>query len=194
VDTRNILFLCGGAFNGLEQIIRKRLGANTIGFNAKNRSRTEMRIGELLAEVKPEDLIKFGMIPEFIGRVPVVATLDDLTRDDLLRILTQPKNAMTKQYEKLLQLERVKLTFQPEALEAIADLAIQNETGARGLRSILESVMLDVMFDVPSRSDIRECVITPGVILRKEEPLLVYEHELRATGTNDSTLPKSGTA
>jgi len=134
------------------------------------------------------------MIPEFIGRVPVVATLDDLTRDDLLRILTQPKNAMTKQYEKLLQLERVKLTFQPEALEAIADLAIQNETGARGLRSILESIMLDVMFDVPSRSDIRECVITPGVILRKEEPLLVYEHELRATGTNDSTLPKSGTA
>jgi len=194
VDTRNILFLCGGAFNGLEQIIRKRLGANTIGFNAKNKSRTEMRIGELLAEVKPEDLIKFGMIPEFIGRVPVVATLDDLTRDDLLRILTQPKNAMTKQYEKLLQLERVKLTFQPEALEAIADLAIQNETGARGLRSILESIMLDVMFDVPSRSDIRECVITPGVILRKEEPLLVYEHELRATGTNDSTLPKSGTA
>ncbi|MBP9003358.1 MAG: ATP-dependent Clp protease ATP-binding subunit ClpX [Candidatus Hydrogenedentes bacterium] len=194
VDTRNILFLCGGAFNGLEQIIRKRLGANTIGFNAKNKSRSEMRVGEVLAEVKPEDLIKFGMIPEFIGRVPVVATLDDLTRDDLLRILTQPKNAMTKQYEKLLQLERVKLTFQPEALEAVADLAIQNETGARGLRSILEAIMLDVMFDIPSRSDIRECVITPGVILRKEEPLLVYEHDARSADANDTTLPKSGTA
>ncbi|HPU96832.1 MAG TPA: ATP-dependent Clp protease ATP-binding subunit ClpX [Candidatus Hydrogenedentes bacterium] len=194
VDTRNILFLCGGAFNGLEQIIRKRLGANTIGFNAKNKSRTDMRIGEILAEVKPEDLIKFGMIPEFIGRVPVVATLDDLTRDDLLRILTQPKNALTKQYEKLLQLERVKLTFQPEALEAIADMAIQNETGARGLRSILESVMLDVMFDVPSRTDIRECIITPGVIQRKEEPLLVYEHEMRNTDKADGALPKSGIA
>ncbi|HOQ89136.1 MAG TPA: ATP-dependent Clp protease ATP-binding subunit ClpX [Candidatus Hydrogenedentes bacterium] len=194
VDTRNILFLCGGAFNGLEQIIRKRLGANTIGFNAKNKSRTDMQIGEILAEVKPEDLIKFGMIPEFIGRVPVVATLDDLTRDDLLRILTQPKNALTKQYEKLLQLERVKLTFQPEALEAIADMAIQNETGARGLRSILESVMLDVMFDVPSRTDIRECIITPGVIQRKEEPLLVYEHEMRNTDKADGALPKSGIA
>ena len=194
VDTRNILFLCGGAFNGLDQIIRKRLGANTIGFNAKNKSTSQMQLGELLAEVRAEDLIKFGMIPEFIGRVPVVATLDDLNRDDLLRILTQPKNAMTKQYEKLLQLERVKLTFQPEALEAIADLAIRNETGARGLRSILETVMLDVMFDVPSRNDIRECVITPGVILRKEDPLLVYEHDLRSPGASDSALPKSGTA
>ncbi len=184
VDTRNMLFLCGGAFNGLEQIIRKRIGTNLIGFNADIKSKSDQRIGEVLAQVKPEDLIKFGLIPEFVGRLPVVATLNDLTRDDLIRILTEPKNALTKQYEKLFQMERVKLGFQTETIAAIADRAIEHDTGARGLRGILESVMLNLMYEIPSRTDVRECIITPGVILKGEEPLMVYEHELRARENN----------
>ncbi len=180
VDTRNMLFLCGGAFNGLEQIIRKRVGANTIGFNAENKAKSTQRLGELLAKVKPEDLIKYGLIPEFVGRLPVVATLNDLDRADLIRILVEPKNALTKQYEKLFQMERVKLAFQEDAIAAIADRAIEYDTGARGLRGILETVMLNLMYEIPSRTDVRECIITPGVILKDEEPLLVYEHEVRA--------------
>ena len=197
VDTRNMLFLCGGAFNGLEQIIRKRIGTNLIGFNADIKSKSDQRIGEVLAQVKPEDLIKFGLIPEFVGRLPVVATLNDLTRDDLIRILTEPKNALTKQYEKLFQMERVKLGFQTETIAAIADRAIEHDTGARGLRGILESVMLNLMYEIPSRTDVRECIITPGVILKGEEPLMVYEHELRArensSGANSASAFSSRT-
>ncbi|HOT51984.1 MAG TPA: ATP-dependent Clp protease ATP-binding subunit ClpX, partial [Candidatus Hydrogenedentes bacterium] len=133
----------------------------------------------LLEQVEPEDLIKYGLIPEFIGRLPVVATLHELNRNDLIRILVEPKNALVKQYEKLLELEKVKLRFPDETIEAIADVAIAKNTGARGLRSILEEIMLDVMFDVPSRNDVRECVITPGVILNHEDPLLVYESDHR---------------
>ncbi len=182
VNTQNILFICGGAFNGLEKIIERRTRTNVIGFNADIRPKSERSIGELLEQVEPEDMIKFGLIPEFIGRLPVVATLHELARDDLIRILVEPKNALIKQYEKLLELEKVKLRFPDETIEAIADVAIAKNTGARGLRSILEESMLDIMFDVPSRSDIRECVITPGVIYKHEDPLLVYESEHREKG------------
>jgi len=177
VDTTNILFICGGAFNGLEKLIERRTRTTVVGFKADIQSKKERRIGELLALVEPEDLIKYGMIPEFSGRLPVVATLHELTRDDLVRILLEPKNAIIKQYEKLFDLENVKLHFQDDAIEAVADEAYEKDTGARGLRTILEEVMLDVMYDIPSRKDVRECVITPGVIRHKEEPLLVYRHE-----------------
>ncbi len=183
VNTRNILFICGGAFNGLERIIQKRVGTNVIGFNADIRSKKEQSVGQLLAQVRPEDLIKFGMIPEFSGRLPVTATLHELNREDLMRIMVEPRNALTRQYEKLFELEGVKLRFSDEAVVAVADSAIDRDTGARGLRSILEEVMLDVMFELPSRRDVRECIITPNVILGREEPLLVYEHEVeRRTG------------
>jgi len=178
VDTRNILFVCGGAFNGLERIVQKRVGTNVIGINAAIKSKKDQRVGELLAQVKPEDLIKFGMIPEFTGRLPVVATLNELGREEFMRILVEPKNALTRQYEKLFGLEKVKLRFPEETIEAISEIAEQREMGARGLRSILESVMLNVMYDIPSRQDVRECVITPGVIMNAEDPLLVYEHEI----------------
>lgn len=179
VDTRNVLFICGGAFNGLDQIIRKRTGKNAIGFNAAIKSKDQLRIGDLLALVKPEDLIKYGMIPEFSGRLPVIATLHDLSLEDLRRILVEPKNALTRQYQKLFQMEKVKLEFQDETIGAIADKAIAFDTGARGLRAILEETMLDLMFDIPSRSDIREVIITPGVILNDEDPIIVYEHDKR---------------
>ncbi len=177
VDTTNILFLCGGAFNGLEKLIQKRIGRNLIGFNADIKAKQGLTVGELLARVRPEDLIKYGMIPEFSGRLPIVATLHELTRDDLVRILIEPKNALTKQYQKLFGLEKVSLRFPDETIMAVAERALEQDTGARGLRSILEEVMLNVMFDIPSRKDVRECVITPGVITKQEEPLLVYEHE-----------------
>ena len=177
VDTTNILFICGGAFNDLEKIIERRTRKSVMGFNADIQSKRERRIGELLALVEPEDLIKFGMIPEFSGRLPVVATLDELSKDDLVRILVEPKNAIIRQYQKLFELEKVKLHFQDETIDTIASIAIEKDTGARGLRAILEEAMLDVMFDVPSRKDVHECIITPGVVLKKEEPLLVYEHE-----------------
>jgi len=183
VDTRNILFVCGGAFNGLDRIIQKRVGSNLIGFNAPIKSKAEWSIGELLAQVQPEDLIKYGMIPEFSGRLPVVATLHELKKDDLFRILLEPKNALTKQYEKLFELEKVKLRFAEEAIEAVAELALDRDTGARGLRSILEEVMLNVMYEIPSRKDVRECIVTSAVIRKAEEPLLVYEHEMQQKGT-----------
>ena len=177
VDTRNILFICGGAYNGLDKLVQKRVGRNVIGFNADIKTREERGVSELLALVQPEDLIKFGMIPEFVGRLPIMATLHELTRDDLVRILVEPRNALTKQYEKLFALENVKLHFPDETIEAVAEIAAEREMGARGLRSILEDVMLNVQYEIPSRTDIRECVITPGVIRKAEEPLLVYERE-----------------
>ncbi len=177
VDTTNILFLCGGAFNGLERIIEKRTRKTVIGFNAEILSKKDRSVGEILELVEPEDLIKFGMIPEFSGRLPITATLHELNKEDLIRILIEPKNAIIRQYQKLFELENVKLSFKDDAIEAVADLALEKETGARGLRSILEEVMLDVMFEIPSRKDVRECVITAGVIRHKEDPLLVYEHE-----------------
>ena len=177
VHTKNILFLCGGAFNGLDLIIQKRIGQKVIGFNADVRSKKEMGLGALLAQVKPEDLIKYGMIPEFSGRLPITASLNELTREDLVRILTEPNNALVRQYQKLFEMENVALRFPDETIETIAASAIKRDTGARGLRSILEEAMLNVMFELPSREDVRECVITPGVITKAEEPLLVYKHE-----------------
>lgn len=177
VDTTNILFICGGAFNGLDRIIEKRTRKSLIGFNAQISSKKERKLGELLQLVEPEDLVKFGMIPEFSGRIPVLATLHDLNREDLIRILVEPKNAIIRQYEKLFDLEKVKLRFKDDALASIAELAIGKETGARGLRAILEEVMLDLMYEIPSRKDVQEVIITEGVIQNKEEPLIVYEHD-----------------
>ncbi|NLN93231.1 MAG: ATP-dependent Clp protease ATP-binding subunit ClpX [Candidatus Hydrogenedens sp.] len=192
VDTRNILFICGGAFNGLDQVIRKRTGNNAIGFNADIKSKEEQRLGDILSQARPEDLIKYGMIPEFSGRLPVIATLYDLSADDLERILVEPKNALTRQYQKIFQMEGVDLQFQPESISAIAEKAISFETGARGLRAILEEAMLDLMFDIPSRTDIKEVIITPGAILKDEDPLVVYEHDKRkGTPRSDSSSSAS---
>ena len=175
VNTQNILFLCGGAFVGLERIVEQRLGSKTMGFGADIKSRTERRLGELLAEVQPEDLLKFGFIPEFIGRLPVVASLDDLDEAALVSILREPKNALIKQYQKLFEFEKVKLRFTDGALVAIAKEALKRKAGARGLRSILESIMLDIMYDLPSQSNIKECIISEETIARKEKPIVLYE-------------------
>jgi ATP-dependent Clp protease ATP-binding subunit ClpX len=175
VDTTNILFICGGAFNDLENIISKRLGVNAMGFGADIKSKKEKRSGDLLAETRPEDLLKFGLIPEFIGRLPVIATLDDLDESTLIRILVEPKDAIIKQYKKLFALENVTLKFTDGALHAVAKLSMERKSGARGLRSILENTMLEVMYDIPSQSDIKECVISEDVVLKKEKPILIYE-------------------
>jgi ATP-dependent Clp protease ATP-binding subunit ClpX len=175
VDTTNILFICGGAFNDLEDIISKRLGVNAVGFGAEIKSKKERRSGELLAETRSEDLLKFGLIPEFIGRLPVIATLDDLDEGTLIRILVEPKDAIIKQYKKLFALENVNLKFTDGALRAVAKSSMERKSGARGLRSILENTMLEVMYDIPSQQDIKECVISEEVVLKKERPILIYE-------------------
>jgi ATP-dependent Clp protease ATP-binding subunit ClpX len=175
VDTTNILFICGGAFNDLEDIISKRLSASTMGFGADIKSKRYKKIGNLLSEVQPEDLLKFGMIPEFIGRLPVIATLNELNQDELVRILIDPKDAITKQYKVIFELENVKLKFTDGALRAIAKLSVERKSGARGLRSILENTMLDIMYELPSRNDVRECVITEDVVMNKEKPILIFE-------------------
>ena len=175
VDTTNILFICGGAFNDLENIISKRLGVNAMGFGAEIKSKKEKRIGELLAEARSEDLLKFGLIPEFIGRLPVIATLDELDESALIRILVEPRDAIIKQYKKLFALENVVLKFTDGALRAVAKLSMERKSGARGLRSILENTMLEVMYDIPSETDIKECVISEEVVLKKEKPILIYE-------------------
>ena len=175
VDTTNILFICGGAFNGLEDIIGKRIGASSMGFGADIKSKRDKKIGELLVEVQPEDLLKYGMIPEFIGRLPVIATLNELNKDDLIKILIEPKDAIIKQYKKLFELQNVNLKFTDSALRAIAELSVERKSGARGLRSILENTMIDIMYDLPSRSDVRECVINEDVVTKKEKPILIYE-------------------
>jgi ATP-dependent Clp protease ATP-binding subunit ClpX len=175
VNTQNILFICGGAFVGLERIIEQRLGSKTMGFGANIKSRSEKRLGELFVEVEPEDLLKFGFIPEFIGRLAVVASLDDLDETALVSILREPKNALIKQYQKLFEFEKVKLRFTDGALVAIAREALKRKAGARGLRSILESIMLDIMYDVPSQSNIKECIISEETITRREKPIVLYE-------------------
>lgn len=175
VDTSNILFICGGTFNGLEQVISRRLGSNSLGFGAKVVKEKEQSIGDILRECKPEDLIKFGLIPEFLGRLPVVATLDELSAESLVRILTEPKNALIKQYEKLFEVEGVNLRFTDSALGAVADEALKRKSGARGLRAIMESCMLDIMYEIPSTENVKECVIGEEVVLSKEDPILLYE-------------------
>ncbi|MDI3528594.1 MAG: ATP-dependent Clp protease ATP-binding subunit ClpX [Thermoanaerobacter sp.] len=180
IDTTNILFICGGAFEGLEKIIESRIGKKTLGFGSDVQSRKEKNIGEILSHIMPEDLLKFGMIPEFIGRVPIVVTLDPLDKEDLVRILTEPKNALVKQYEKLFELDGVKLEFDKKALNLIADKALERKTGARGLRAILEEIMLDVMYEIPSSENIEKCIITEETVLKKAPPTLVYSDAQKA--------------
>jgi len=180
VDTTNILFICGGAFCGLEQVIERRIGGKQLGFGAEVKSRKDRNLSEILKEVQPEDLRKFGMIPEFIGRLPVVATLEELDEPSLVRILTEPKNALVKQYKRLLEMDGVNLKFTDGALRAIAGEAVRRKTGARGLRAILETAMLDVMYDIPSRKTAKEVVINEEVILKKETPLVVMEKDVQS--------------
>jgi ATP-dependent Clp protease ATP-binding subunit ClpX len=175
VDTSNILFICGGTFNGLENIIQRRLGSKQMGFGAKIRMQNEKSIGEILISVQPEDLIKYGLIPEFIGRLPVVATLDELNEKTLIRILKEPKNALVRQFQKLFEMEGVNLRLTDSALAAIAREAMKRKSGARGLRAIMEACMLDIMYDLPSIDHVKECVIGEDVVLKKEEPILLYE-------------------
>jgi ATP-dependent Clp protease ATP-binding subunit ClpX len=174
VDTTNILFVCGGAFAGLEKIIAQRHRGTSIGFGADVRAPEERRTGEILREVQPEDLLKFGLIPEFVGRLPVVATLDDLDEEALLEILTTPKNALVKQYQRLFEMEDVKLSFNDEALKVIARKAIERKTGARGLRSIMEGILLEPMFDLPGETEISEVVINKEAAEKRAEPLYIY--------------------
>ena len=174
VDTTNILFICGGAFSGLEKIISKRGRTSSIGFGATIESEEERRTGELLKDVEPEDLLKFGLIPEFIGRVPVIATLVDLDEDSLVKILTEPKNALVKQYQRLFEMEDIQLSFSEEALRVIARKAIERKTGARGLRSIMEGILLDSMFDLPGLKGVEEVVISPEAVEGSARPLRIY--------------------
>jgi len=177
VDTTNILFICGGAFAGLERIIADRLQGKSIGFGAHVAAPEERRTGQVLRQCEPEDLLKFGLIPEFIGRLPVIATLEDLDEPALIKILTEPRNALVKQYQKLFDMEGVKLNFQPDALSGIARRAIERKTGARGLRSIMEGILLDTMFDLPGMSDVDEIVIDKDVVTGTKEPIRIYAQE-----------------
>lgn len=175
VDTTNILFMCGGTFTGLERIIQRRMGSKMMGFGAKVLEEKEQSIGETLKEVKPEDLIKFGLIPEFLGRLPVIATLDELNEPTLVRILKEPKNALIKQFSKLFEMEDVNLRFTDSALSAIAREAMSRKSGARGLRSIMENCLIDIMYEIPSIENLKECVVGEEVVLNREDPILLYE-------------------
>lgn len=174
IDTTNILFICGGAFDGLERIVESRMEASTIGFGAKIADRKHMDVGALLKQAMPQDLTKFGLIPEFVGRVPVMVSLDLLDEDALVKILTEPKNAITKQYQKLFELDDVKLEFTPEAVHSIAHMAVERKTGARGLRSIMENVMMDMMYEIPSDSNVGICTVTSDAVEGKGKPEIVY--------------------
>ena len=178
VDTTNILFICGGAFVGLEKIIESRIGMMGMGFGAEIKSMEKKSIGDILKEVQPEDLLKFGLIPEFVGRLPVIATLDELDERALVEILKRPKNALVKQYQRLFEMEGVKLQFTEGALVAVAREALKRKSGARGLRAILEHIMLDIMYEIPSKGNVKECIISEEVILKGEKPILVYEKEV----------------
>jgi len=181
IDTTNILFICGGAFAGIEKIIERRAGAKGVGFGADIRKVEDKDLGNLLGQLMPEDLHKFGLIPEFIGRLPVIGVVDNLDRDALVKILVEPRNALVKQYQKFFELENVGLEFTDDALQAVADQAILRATGARGLRAILEEVLLNVMYDLPSRSDVEKCVIDASVVLEKVNPTLVPRTATRAS-------------
>jgi ATP-dependent Clp protease ATP-binding subunit ClpX len=173
INTTNILFICGGAFDGLEKIIGNRVGKRGLGFGADVKSKKEENVGQLFQQILPEDLLKFGLIPEFVGRLPVIVTLDGLDEEALVKILQEPKNALVKQYQKLLALDNVELEFKEDAIRAIAKEALKRNTGARGLRAIIEEAMRDVMFEVPSRTDVTKCIVTKEVIAKKEEPIMV---------------------
>ena len=175
VDTSNILFICGGTFTGLEKVIQRRSGSKMLGFGAKIENREEKTTGEILRDLQPEDLVKYGLIPEFLGRLPIIATLDELSEDSLIRILTEPKNALLKQFQKLFEMEGVNLRFTDGALAAVARESVKRKAGARGLRAIMETSMIDIMYDIPSVENVKECVIGEDVILKKEDPILLYE-------------------
>lgn len=173
IDTTNILFICGGAFDGIDKIISTRTGKKTMGFGAEVQSKENKNIGEMLKNILPEDLLRFGLIPEFVGRLPVIVTLDALDEAALVRILVEPKNALIKQYQKFMELDNVQLEFKEDALKAIAAEALKRNTGARGLRAIIEAIMRNVMYEVPSRADVSKCIVTKEVITNKEEPVMV---------------------
>ena len=175
INTENILFICGGAFEGIETIIKDRTGKNTIGFGTTVESKKEMSKSDIYKQILPQDLLKFGMIPEFVGRLPIVATLNELTKEALIEIVTKPKNALIKQYQKLVELDGVELEFQPEALDLIVDKAIERKTGARGLRSIIEEIMRDVMFDIPNNKKIAKCIITKETVEGTSQPELIID-------------------
>ncbi len=177
IDTTNVLFICGGAFVGLEKVVEARLGQQAMGFGTKLKGKKKYTMNELLAQVEAEDLMRFGLIPEFIGRVPVVATLDELDEETLMHILVRPRNALTKQYKKLFEMDGVQLKFTDGSLHEIAKKALERKAGARGLRGILEEIMLDVMYDLPSKSNVKEVIISEDVVLQEREPILVYENE-----------------
>ncbi|MFR5029104.1 MAG: AAA family ATPase, partial [Coprococcus sp.] len=185
IDTTNILFICGGAFEGLEKIIENRVGQKSIGFNAEVIEQSEQDVGQLLKQVMPHDFVKYGLIPEFVGRVPVAVTLDLLDEDALVRILTEPKSAICKQYKKLFELDGVQLEIEDDALREIAKEAMERKTGARGLRAIMENATLNLMYEIPSDPTIEKCVITKGVITGDEEPVLTYRDP-----SEDTDLPK----
>jgi ATP-dependent Clp protease ATP-binding subunit ClpX len=176
IDTSDILFICGGAFVGLDAAVKRRTGTKSMGFGAKVVGAREKKMGEILAEVRPEDLLRFGLIPELVGRLPVIATMEELEREDLIRILREPKNALTKQYERLFEVDGIRLRFTEGALAAIADEAIKRKSGARGLRSVMEKAMLDVMYELPSDPEARECVISEQVIIAGDYPVVLYEN------------------
>jgi ATP-dependent Clp protease ATP-binding subunit ClpX len=182
VDTTNILFICGGAFVGLDKIIKNRVGVKTMGFSASLADRKDERSeSELLADCQPEDLLRFGLIPEFVGRLPVLASLSELDESAMVRILKEPKNALIRQYQKLFKFEGVNLKFTEEALVAVAQEALKRKTGARGLRSILESAMLNIMYDLPTMEKVRECLISAEVILKREEPIIIFDNDVAKT-------------
>ncbi|KJS19356.1 MAG: ATP-dependent protease [Clostridiaceae bacterium BRH_c20a] len=187
LDTTNILFICGGAFDGVDKIIQNRIGKKVMGFNADIKSKNDVNIGEILKHILPADLLKYGLIPEFVGRLPVIVSLEALDKEALVKILTEPKNALVKQYQKLFELDQANLEFKNDALEAVAEEAMRRNTGARGLRSIIEDIMMEVMFEIPSREDISKVIVTRDVVLNKEEPLIV-------TGDNKKKKKKDESA
>ena len=202
IDTTNILFICGGAFDGLSRMIEQRIGKKALGFGADPKAEKDKNVGDVLRQMRPEDLIKFGLIPEFIGRLPVTVTLDALDEPALVRILTEPRNALVRQYQKLMELDGVELVFEDEALRAIAEQAIARKSGARGLRAIIESALLNTMFDLPGQKDVRRCVITKGVITSGEKPRLerapLRDAPVRRTQTKkpakEASLPEEPSA
>ena len=202
IDTTNILFICGGAFDGIDKIIEKREGAGSIGFGAEVKSKETRNVGQVLKDIRPEDLLKFGLIPEFVGRLPIIVTLDNLDEDALVRILTEPRNALCRQYSKLMEMDGVDLEFEPDALKAIAAKAIARKSGARGLRAIIDSALLNTMFDLPGQKDVRRCVITKGVITSGEKPRLerapLRDAPVRRTQTKkpakEASLPEEPSA
>jgi ATP-dependent Clp protease ATP-binding subunit ClpX len=175
INTKNILFICGGAFESLDKIIERRTRETGIGFSASIQSKSERKVGQILKQVEPDDLIQFGLIPELVGRLPVITALEELPREALLEILTKPKNALVKQYTRLFEMDDIRLKFQPEALEAMVEKALQRKTGARGLRSVMENVLLPIMFELPSRNDVAECVVTREMVEQKKEPILILK-------------------